>query len=93
MRAYWKDTLLAESADTVVVEGNHYFPAAALVQEHFRPSAHHTQCHWKGTASYYDVVVGAATNANAAWYYPEPLPAAASIKGRVAFWRGVEVRP
>ena len=93
MRAYWKDTLLAESDDTVVVEGNHYFPAEALVQQHFRSSTHHTQCHWKGTASYYDVVVGDATNANAAWFYPEPLPAAANIKGRVAFWRGVDVRP
>jgi len=93
MRALWKNTLLAESSDTVVVEGNHYFPESSLTQEHFRPSEHHTQCHWKGTASYYDVVVGDAINLNAAWFYAEPLPAAANIKGRVAFWRGVEVKP
>lgn len=93
MRALWKNTVLAESSETVVVEGNHYFPLESLLPEHFRPSDHHTQCHWKGTASYYDVVVGEALNANAAWYYAEPLPAAAQIKGRVAFWRGVEVKP
>jgi uncharacterized protein (DUF427 family) len=91
MRAIWNDTVLAESDDTVVVEGNHYFPADALRREYLRPSDHHTICPWKGTASYYDVVVGDAVNANAVWYYPEPKPAAARIAGRVAFWNGVVV--
>ena len=89
MKATWKGNVLAESDDTVVVEGNHYFPAAALRREHFRESATHTVCPWKGTASYYDVVVGADVNRDAAWYYPTPKPAAANITGRVAFWKGV----
>jgi len=93
MKAMWKGILLAESDDTVVVEGNHYFPAASLRREHFRPSATHTVCPWKGTASYYDVVVGGDVNRDAAWYYPEPKPAAKQITDRVAFWRGVEVLP
>lgn len=92
MRAIWHDTVLAQSDDTVVVEGNHYFPAEALHMEHFRPSDRHSTCPWKGEASYYDVVVGQATNPGAAWYYPDPKPAAAEIAGRVAFWHGVEVR-
>ncbi len=91
MRAIWNDTVLAESDDTVVVEGNHYFSADSLRREHFRSSDHHSQCPWKGTASYYDVVVGDDINAQAAWYYPQPKEAAAQIEGRVAFWRGVEV--
>jgi uncharacterized protein (DUF427 family) len=91
MRAIWNDTLLAESDDTVVVEGNHYFPAGALRREHFRDSRTRTACPWKGTASYYDVVVGAAVNADAAWYYPAPKEAASAIAGRVAFWHGVQV--
>jgi uncharacterized protein (DUF427 family) len=91
MKATWNDTVLAESDDTVVVEGNHYFPAGALRREYLRPSNHRTVCPWKGTASYYDVVVGDAVNANAAWYYPEPKPEAAQIAGRVAFWNGVVV--
>ena len=91
MRATWKDTVLAESDDTVVVEGNHYFPADALRREHFRESDHHSSCPWKGIASYYDVVVGDEVNPNAAWYYPEPKDAAKQIRGRVAFWKGVEV--
>lgn len=91
MKAIWKDTVLAESNDTVVVEGNHYFPADALRSEHFRATDHQSACPWKGTASYYDVVVGDAVNANAAWYYPTPKQAASEIKDRVAFWRGVEV--
>lgn len=92
MRAIWHDAVLAESDDTVVVEGNHYFPAASLRREHFRPSGQHTTCPWKGVASYYDVIVGQAVNSGAAWYYPAPKPAAAEIEGRVAFWRGVDVR-
>jgi uncharacterized protein (DUF427 family) len=93
MKAVWNEVVIAESDDTVVVEGNHYFPAAALKSQYVRPSAHHTTCHWKGEASYYDVVVDDQVNKNAAWYYPRPLPAAESIAGRVAFWRGVQVIP
>jgi Uncharacterized protein conserved in bacteria len=93
MRAVWKDTVIAESARTVVVEGNHYFPPESLKQQHFRASEHHSICPWKGAASYLDVLVGDDTNADAAWYYPDPKPAAAEIRGHVAFWRGVEVRP
>lgn len=91
MRAIWKDTVLAESDDTVVVEGNHYFPRDSLRAEHFEPSETHTVCGWKGTASYLSVVVGDARNVDAAWFYPAPKPAAAQIEGRVAFWRGVRV--
>jgi uncharacterized protein (DUF427 family) len=91
MKAIWNDTVLAESDDTVVVEGNHYFPAASLREEYFSESDHHSVCPWKGTASYYDVVVGDAVNAQAVWYYPLPKEAAAQIAGRVAFWKGVRV--
>ena len=91
MRAIWKDTVVAESDDTVVVEGNHYFPAEAIKEENFRPSATHTMCGWKGEASYYDVVVGDAVNADAAWYYPAAKDAAKEIEGYVAFWKGVKV--
>lgn len=91
MKAIWKDTVLAESDDTVVVENNHYFPASSLKKECFAPSKTHTTCGWKGEASYYDVVVGGAVNADAAWFYPTPKDAAANIKDRVAFWKGVTV--
>jgi len=91
MKATWKDAVLAESDDTVVVEGNHYFPRESIRPEHFRASATHTTCHWKGQASYYDVVVGDALNKDAAWYYPDPKPEAASVKDRIAFWKGVRV--
>lgn len=91
MKATWKGAVLAESDETVVVEGNHYFPADSVNREHFRESGTHTVCGWKGTASYYDVVVGGETNLDAAWYYPEPKAAAEEIRGRVAFWRGVRV--
>jgi len=91
MKATWKGAVLAESDDTVVVEGNHYFPADSVKREHFRESATHTTCPWKGVASYYDVVVGDDVNADAAWYYPEPKDAAKEILARVAFWRGVRV--
>ena len=91
MRAVWRDAVLAESDDTVVVEGNHYFPADALRREHFRPSETHTTCPWKGEASYYDIVVGDETNRDAAWYYPHPKDAARHVEGRVAFWKGVRV--
>ena len=91
MKASWKDKVIADSDDTVVVEGNHYFPADSIKREHFRESDTHTVCPWKGTASYYDVVVGDDVNKDAAWFYTEPKDAAKEIKGRVAFWRGVKV--
>jgi uncharacterized protein (DUF427 family) len=91
MRAIWRNTSLAESDATVVVEGNHYFPAETLRSEHFRPSGTRTTCAWKGVARYYDVVVGEHVKRDAAWYYPETSPAAKHIEGRVAFWKGVVV--
>ena len=91
MKAIWLDTVLAESDDTIVVEGNHYFPPASLRREHLRDSETHTTCPWKGVASYYDVRVGDETNSDAAWTYPSPKQAASEIRDFVAFWRGVEV--
>jgi len=91
MKATWNNTVLAESSETVVVEGNQYFPADSIKTEYFQPSSTHTVCGWKGTASYYDVVVDGKVNKDAAWLYPEPKSAAAEITGRVAFWKGVEV--
>jgi len=91
MKAIWKDKVIAESDDTVVVEGNHYFPIESANRELLRDSDSHTICPWKGTASYYDVVVDGAVNSDAAWYYPEPKDAAKEIRGRIAFWRGVRV--
>jgi uncharacterized protein (DUF427 family) len=91
MRAIWNGKTIAQSDDTVVVEGNHYFPRASLVEGCFVDSDTHTVCGWKGTASYLSVVVDGKTNTDAAWYYPQPKPAAAQIAGRVAFWRGVSV--
>ncbi len=93
MKAIWNGAVLAESDETVVVEGNHYFPPGSLDRARLEASVHHTTCPWKGEASYYDVVVDGARNANAAWYYPAPKPAAAEIKDHVAFWKGVAVAP
>lgn len=93
MKAIWKDTVIAESDRTIVVEGNHYFPPESLKTEFFQPSQTHTTCSWKGVASYYDVKVNGEVNKDAAWYYPDPKVAAAHIKGYVAFWRGVKVVP
>jgi uncharacterized protein (DUF427 family) len=92
-RATWNGTLLADApADAVrIVEGNVYFPPSAVRAEHVRPSATHTVCGWKGTASYYDVVIGEEINRDAAWYYPETQDAARHVEGWVAFWRGVTV--
>jgi uncharacterized protein (DUF427 family) len=92
-RATWNGALLAEAneADVQHVEGNVYFPAHAVDQRFLRDSATHTVCSWKGTASYYDVVVNGETNRDAAWYYPSTKPAASNIQGFVAFWKGVEV--
>ena len=91
MKAIWQGATLAESHDTVVVEGNHYFPRHSLQEKFFSRSEHHTTCPWKGIASYYNVVVGDSVNENAAWYYPETSDAARNIEGRVAFWKGVQV--
>jgi uncharacterized protein (DUF427 family) len=90
-RATWNGTVVAESDDTVVVEGNHYFPAESVRADVLRPNDSTTVCPWKGTASYHDVVVDGAVNAGAAWYYPAPKDAAAEIKDRIAFWKGVTV--
>jgi uncharacterized protein (DUF427 family) len=90
-RALWNGAVIADSNRCIVVEGNQYFPADALKREFLRDSATHTVCAWKGTASYYDVIVNGQTNKDAAWYYPEPKPAADNIKGYVAFWQGVKV--
>ncbi len=91
MRAEWNGAVLAESDDTVVVEGNHYFPRESLADGNFSPSEKTSFCPWKGTASYLDVKVDGDVNPAAAWYYPEPKQAAAEIRGRVAFWRAVTV--
>lgn len=91
MKAIWRDAVVAESDDTVVVEGNHYFPPEAVDQANLQPSDTQTHCPWKGDASYYHVVVDGEVNRDAAWYYPTPKDAAANIKDRIAFWRGVEV--
>jgi uncharacterized protein (DUF427 family) len=90
-KAVWNGKTLAESERYEVVEGNIYFPADAIRPEHFRPSSTHTTCWWKGLAHYYTVVVDGRENPDAAWFYPEPLPAAHNIRGMVAFWRGVQV--
>lgn len=91
MKATWNGAVLAESDQTIVVEGNHYFPPGAIRREHFQDSATHTTSAWKGVASYYNVVVDGQVNKDAAWTYPTPKPAAKQIAGYVAFWRGVQV--
>jgi uncharacterized protein (DUF427 family) len=89
--ATWNGAVIAESTDTVVVEGNHYFPVSSVNRALLRPSATNTICYWKGTAHYYSLEVDGKTNVDAAWYYPEPKPEAAQIKDHIAFWRGVKV--
>ncbi|MEO9470405.1 DUF427 domain-containing protein [Parasphingorhabdus sp.] len=91
VQAKWNGAVIAESDDTVVVEGNHYFPSDAVKSDLLTASDHTSFCPWKGTASYHSLVVDGETNSNAAWYYPEPKDAAAEIKDRIAFWKGVEV--
>ena len=91
VRAVWNGAVIAESDDTVVVEGNHYFRPEAVDPSVLRGSDTHTICPWKGTASYHTLAVNGAENPDAAWYYPDPKPAAAEIKDRIAFWKGVEV--
>ena len=90
-KATWEGTVLAESSQTVEVEGNQYFQPDSIHNEYFKPSDQHSVCPWKGTASYYDIEVQGKRNPGSAWYYPEPKPAANQIKGYVAFWKGVKV--
>ncbi len=89
--AIWNGTVIASSDDTVVVEGNHYFPADAVNAALLKPSGTTTVCPWKGTARYHSLLVDGAENPDAAWYYPDPKPDAESIRGRIAFWKGVQV--
>lgn len=91
MKATWNGTVVAESDDTVLVEGNHYFPESAVKREYLVSSNHRTSCPWKGQAHYWSLLVNGDLNPEAAWYYPEPSEAAAEIKGRIAFWKGVKV--
>ena len=91
MKAVWNDQIIAESDDTIVIEGNHYFPPDSLKKEFLKESSHTTGCPWKGIASYYHIEVNGDTNENAAWHYPEPKEAAKEIKDHVAFWKGVTV--
>lgn len=90
-RATWNGAVIAESDQTEIVEGNHYFPPDSVKREYLQESDHHTTCPWKGQASYYDVRVNGEVNRNAAWTYPNPKPAANQITGYVAFWKGVKV--
>ena len=90
-KATWNNAIVAESDATEVVEGNHYFPPDSLNREYVHESDAKSVCGWKGTASYYDVVVDGEVNQQAAWYYPDPKPEASKIKGYVAFWKGVKV--
>ena len=92
-KALWNGVVIAESDTTEIIEGNHYFPPDSIHRQYFRESEHHTACGWKGSASYYDVVVGDESNTNAAWYYPTPKQAVEKIRDHVAFWKGVEVQP
>lgn len=93
MKAIWNGQTIAESGDTVVVENNHYFPKESVKTEYLTDSSTHTTCPWKGLASYYSLTVDGQTNRDAAWYYPDPKPAASQIKDRVAFWKGVRIEP
>lgn len=91
MKASWNNQIIAESEQTLVVEGNHYFPVSSISSGFFKPSKTHTICPWKGTASYYSIEVNGKINQDAAWYYPEPKNAAREIKNYVAFWKGVKI--
>lgn len=91
MQAIWNNQVIADSIDTVVVEGNHYFPIDSVKPDFLKPLEMKTSCPWKGQASYYSLEVGGELNKDAAWYYPDPKPAASEIKGRLAFWKGVKV--
>ena len=91
MKAIWKDKLLAESDETIVVESNHYFPPDSIKKDFFQPSDTRSNCYWKGEASYYTIKVGEDINKDAAWFYPDPKEKAQNIKDYVAFWKGVEI--
>jgi uncharacterized protein (DUF427 family) len=91
MKAIWNNTVIAESDDTVLVEGNHYFPASALKREFITFSNHKTSCAWKGQASYYSLLIHGELNTDAVWYYPDPKPEAAMVRDRVAFSNSVKV--
>ena len=91
MQAIWKGEIIAASENTVVVEGNHYFPAESVDKKHLKPSPTTSVCPWKGTSHYYSVVVGCEENRDAAWYYPDPKEVAAQIENHIACWRGVDV--
>ena len=91
MKAIWNNTVIAESNDTVVIENNHYFPPESIKKEYFKASDTHTTCPWKGVASYYTIAVDGQENSDAAWFYPETSELAKSIKGHVAFWKGVTI--
>ena len=91
MKAIWNNQVIAESNDTIIIEGNHYFPVESMNHKFLKPSETQTVCHWKGTASYYSIDVKGEVNEDAAWYYPEPSNLAEGIKDHVAFWRGVEI--
>ncbi|SFG58481.1 Nucleotidyltransferase [Algoriphagus hitonicola] len=93
MKATWNNQIIAESNQTILIEGNHYFPPESIKCEFFKQSDTHTTCPWKGEASYYDIHVDGKINPDAAWYYPDPKTAAKSIKNYIAFWRGVLVDP
>jgi uncharacterized protein (DUF427 family) len=90
-KAIWEGTVVADSDQCVVVEGNQYFPIESVRKEYLQPVDKTTVCGWKGVANYYDVVVGGKRNPGAAWYYADPLPAASEIRGHVAFWKGVRI--
>lgn len=91
MKAIWNHQVIAESDQTIVVEGNHYFPPSSVNMNFLKDSDTHTTCHWKGVASYFSLHVNGKNNYDAAWYYPEPKEKALKIKGYIAFWRGVDV--
>ena len=91
MKAIWNGKTMAESNNTIVIEGNHYFPSSSINKQYFKDSNKHTVCPWKGTASYYTLEVEGQQNEAAAWYYPEPKEAASAIKNHVAFWKGVKI--
>jgi uncharacterized protein (DUF427 family) len=91
MKAIWNDRIIAESDNTIVIEGNHYFPEDSIQKDFYKPSSTHTTCNWKGEASYFTLEVNGKQNPDAAWYYPDPKEAAKPIKNRVAFWKGVQV--
>lgn len=93
MKATWNGAVIAQSDDTVVVEGNHYFPERSLDRQYVTFSNHKTSCPWKGQAHYYSLMVNGEMNPDAVWYYPDPKPDAEMIRGRVAFWKGVKVEP